>query len=225
LNPVRRRAQANALLATQTIAALALTPIDTPTGALSSTPTLSIPPSQTAPQPAATLPTSTQAAEEIPATDTLSPTHESSPTPTVTLPAEDPPPPQTDGDLFAMYYDETGFYIKNLSGKDRSVYPLAFEQLDKDGKPVKRVEGWYWGNIYSKFRADYCLVLEILTRTDHLSPPECKNRYLVIRTPTYESGMIFWIKEKNYREFRVLWDDDEVGRCKIAEQYCEVYLP
>ena len=124
-----------------------------------------------------------------------------------------------------MYYDETGFYIKNLSGKDRSVYPLAFERLDKGGKPVTRVEGWYWGNIYPTFRANYCLVLEILNLTDHLSPAECKNRYLVIRTPTLDSGMIFWTKEKDYKEFRVLWNDEEVGRCKIAEHTCEVYLP
>jgi hypothetical protein len=58
------------------------------------------------------------------------------------------------------------------------------------------VEGWYWGNIY-QIPGHYCL-LEILTSTDHLSPPEC-NRHLVIRTPTM-IGMIFWIK-KNYREF------------------------
>jgi tRNA A-37 threonylcarbamoyl transferase component Bud32 len=215
LNPVRQRSQViTSAIATQTLPALIATWL----------PTQNIPPGQTA-QPAVILPTGTDAPVAIPATSTLPSTPEASPTPTLTEPAEQPPPPREDGDPFVMYYDETGFYIKNLSGKDRSVYPLAFEQLDKDGKPVNRVEGWYWGNIYSKFRADYCLVLEILTRTDHLSPPECKNRHLVIRTPTYDSGMIFWIKEKNYREFRVLWDDQEVGRCKIEEKYCEVYLP
>jgi hypothetical protein len=144
---------------------------------------------------------------------------------TSTNPDENSPPPPLDGDLFVMYYDETGFYIKNLSGKDRSVFPLAFERLDNNGKPINRVEGWYWGNIYSKFRADFCLVLEILNRTDHLNPPECKNRYLVIRTPTLDSGMIFWTKEKGSKEFRVFWNDEEVGRCKIAEETCEIYLP
>jgi hypothetical protein len=176
-------------------------------------------------EPVAIIPTITHQPDENPATPTLTPPPEILPAPTLTIPAESPPLPQPDGDLFVMYYDETGFYIKNLSNEDRSVYPLAFEQLGKDGKPVNRVEGWYWGNIYSKFRANYCLVLEILNRTDHLSPAECKNRYLVIRTPTLDSGMIFWTKEKNYKEFRVLWNDEEVGRCKIAEDTCEVFLP
>ncbi|MEJ2600921.1 MAG: protein kinase [Anaerolineales bacterium] len=227
LNPNRERAQANALpFATETLPA--------PTATL--LPTQSIPPSQTA-APASMRPTSTGPAEEIGATYTLPPPTKTSPAPTLTPPPETSPTPTStiavkkaptkrpDGDLFVMYYDETGFYIKNMSGKDRSVYPLAFERLGKGGKPVTRVEGWYWGNIYPKFRANYCLVLEILNFTDHLSPPECKNRYLVIRTPTLDSGMIFWTKEKDSKEFRVLWNDEEVRRCKIAEDTCEVYLP
>ncbi len=215
LNPNRQRVQANAPpFATVTFPALTSTLL----------PTQSIPPSQTA-APATIRPTSTDPAEEILATSTLTPPTETSPAPTFTIPVENPPPHRSDGDLFVMYYDETGFYIKNLSGKDRSVFPLAFERLGKGGKPENRVEGWYWGNIYSKFRADYCLVLEILNRTDHLSPAECKNHYLVIRTPTLDSGMIFWTKEKDSKEFRVFWSDEEVGRCKIAEDTCEVYLP
>jgi serine/threonine protein kinase len=215
LNPSRQSPQAIAPpFATETLPALTST----------RPPTQSIPPSQTV-EPVAIIPTITHQPDENPATPTLTPPPEILPAPTLTIPAESPPLPQPDGDLFVMYYDETGFYIKNLSNEDRSVYPLAFEQLGKDGKPVNRVEGWYWGNIYSKFRANYCLVLEILNRTDHLSPAECKNRYLVIRTPTLDSGMIFWTKEKNYKEFRVLWNDEEVGRCKIAEDTCEVFLP
>jgi tRNA A-37 threonylcarbamoyl transferase component Bud32 len=215
LNPNRQRVQANALpIATETLPALTSTIL----------PTQSIPPSQTA-VPAAIIPTSTYPAEETQVTSTLTPPTETLPAPTFTIVVTNPPPHRSDGDLFIMYYDDTGFYIKNLSGKDRSVFPLAFERLDNNGKPVNRVEGWYWGNIYSKFRANYCLVLEILNFTDHLSPKECKNRYLVIRTPTLDSGMIFWTKEKNSKEFRVLWNDEEVGRCKIAEGTCEVYLP
>jgi len=227
LNPNRQKVQANALpIATETLPAATSTLPRTQT----------IPPSRTA-APVAVIPSSTYPAEEIQVTSTLTPPPETSPTPTFTPPPETSPVPtftiavkknptqRPDGDLFVMYYDETGFYIKNLSGKDRSVYPLAFELLDNNGKPVTRVEGWYWGNIYSKFRANYCLVLEILNFTEHLSPKECKNRYLVIRTPTLDSGMIFWTKEKNSKEFRVFWNDEEVGRCKIAEGTCEVYLP
>ena len=215
LSPNKQKIQANAFpFAKETLPALTSTQM----------PTQMIPPSQTA-APATIRPTSTDPAEVILATSTLVPPTETSPAPTFTSAVKKPPPHQPEGDLFVMYYDETGFYIKNLSSKDRSVYPLAFERLGKGGKPETRVEGWYWGNIYSTFRANYCLVLEILNFTDHLSPKECKNHYLVIRTPTLDSGMIFWTKEKDSKEFRVLWNDEEVGRCKIGEGTCEVYLP
>jgi len=187
-------------------------------------PTRTMPPSQTA-APTNILSTSTLPAVEILETPTLIPPTETLPAPTSTNTVTEPPPQRSDGDLFKMYYDETAFYIKNLSDHDRSVYPLAFERLDKDENPETRVEGWYWGNIYSKFRANYCLVLEILNYTDHLSPKECKNRYLVFRQPTLDSGKIFWTKESDTKEFRVLWDDEEVGRCKIGAGTCEVYLP
>jgi hypothetical protein len=152
-------------------------------------------------------------------TETLLPTQVPTLTPT-------PLPVGTAGDRFAMYYDDTSFYIQNLSGHERSVYPLAFERLGKKGEPENRFEGWRWGDIYSNFRDGYCMVLEILeNRKQHLDPPECANHYLVIRTPTGDEKDIFWTKDKDSREFRVLWNDQEVGRCKISEKTCEVYLP
>jgi tRNA A-37 threonylcarbamoyl transferase component Bud32 len=214
-NPDRQQVQANAPpLATEIF----------PSPTSTKLPTQTNPPSQNV-APTTNRPISTLPAIGILTTSTLIPPTETLPAPTFTIAATNPPPQRSDGDHFEMYYDETAFFIKNLSAKDRSVYPLAFERLDIDGKPETRVEGWYWGNIYSKFRADYCLVLEILNYTDHLNPKECKNRYLVFRQPTLDSGIIFWTKEKDTKEFRVLWNDEEVGRCKIGAGTCDVYLP
>lgn len=213
LNPDRGAARA---AASQTLTESAHPRPPTATASHTASPTRL--PTQTQTQPA---PTHTPSAGSIP-----SATHppDEAP-PTAAAQPNQPPPPRPAGDLFVLYYNETSFYMQNLSGKDRSVFPLAFERLDRNDRPENRMEGWYWGNIYSKFRADYCMVLEILTTEDHLSPPECNNHFLVIRTPTSDSELIFWTKEKNYREFRVLWNDEEVGRCKIAEETCEIYLP
>jgi len=152
---------------------------------------------------------------------------QNTPTP---APAELPAPTATapsgnDGDQFVMYYNDTSFYMKNLSGKDRSIYPIAFERLDKNGDPTNRFDGWRWGNIYSNFRDGYCLVMEVLDRSDYLDPPECRNRHLVIHRPPSNRDYIFWTKDKDSKEFRVLWDDAEVGLCSIKEEFCEVYLP
>lgn len=124
-----------------------------------------------------------------------------------------------------MYYDDTSFYIKNLSGSDRSIFPFAFERIDDGGNFTNRFEGWHWGNIYSRFRADFCLVLEILNYTDHLEPAECNNRHLVMHYPPLSRDYLFWVEDGESVEFRVLWDEQEVGRCKIRKGSCEVYLP
>jgi serine/threonine protein kinase len=157
------------------------------------------------------------------ATSPSLPTQTSPPAPTGT---SIPPQPTRSGDnLFAMYYDDRSFYIKNLSGKDRSVFPFAFERIDDSGNFINRFEGWHWGNIYSRFRADFCLVLEILNYTDHMEPDECNNRHLVMHYPPLSRDYLFWIEDGNSKEFRVLWDNQEVGRCKIKKGSCEVYLP
>ena len=124
-----------------------------------------------------------------------------------------------------LYYNDASLYFKNLSGKDRSIYPIAFERLGKNDQALDRFDGWRWGNIYANFRADYCMVLRIINRTDYLNPKECKNRELGYRTPTSNDSYIFWTKENDSKEFRVLWRNKEVGRCKIAKSPCEVYLP
>ncbi|MGW8250091.1 MAG: hypothetical protein ACWGO1_05575, partial [Anaerolineales bacterium] len=67
--------------------------------------------------------------------------------------------------------------------------------------------------------------LEILNYTEHLEPAECNNRYLVMHYPPLDRDYLFWISDGNSKEFRVLWDDQEVGRCKISKGSCEVYLP
>lgn len=157
------------------------------------------------------------------ATDTPQPTETNPPAPTDTSP---PAKPTKAGDnLFVMYYDDRSFYIKNLSGEDRSIFPLAFERIDAAGNFTNRFEGWRWGNIYSRFRADFCLVLEILNYTEHLEPAECNNRYLVMHYPPLDRDYLFWLPDDKSKEFRVLWDDKEVGRCKINKGSCEVYLP
>jgi serine/threonine protein kinase len=206
---------------TQTPAGVAListaTPISRP--ALTSSPA---DPSSTTTlvQPSATaIPSTTASATSPPPTATQ-------PAPTATAePTSGPPPGSADGDRFELYYNDASLYFKNLSGKDRSIFPIAFERLGKDDKPLDRFDGWRWGNIYSNFRTDYCMVLRIINRTDYLDPKACKNRELVYRTPTSEDSYIFWTKDKDSKEFRVLWRNKEVGRCKIAKGSCEVYLP
>lgn len=167
----------------------------------------------------AILASETEVFTETPAATKTPPIATSTPVP------NKPPTSTPEGDYFELYYDNTGLYFKNLSGKDRSIYLFAFERLDKDGKVLNRFEGWRWGEIYSNFRTGYCVVLEIINTIDHLDPPECQGRHLVIRTPTSDDTFIFWTTQDNSRQFRVLWEDKEIARCRILKGFCEVYLP
>ncbi len=178
--------------------------------------------STASPDATATLPVSSATATRAPImTSTLPPT----PVPaTSTSVPPSPVPPNTDGDYFEIYYDDTGLYFKNLSGLDRSIYPIAFERIES-GQFTDRFEGWRWGNIYSNFRNGFCMVIEIINTVNHLDPEECQGKHLVIRTPSSDQPYIFWTTREGSNQFRVLWDDQEITRCKIREKFCEVYLP
>jgi hypothetical protein len=142
--------------------------------------------------------------------------------PTVTAPAT---LTADQGDHFALYYDDTALYVKNDSENDRPVNPVAFERLDGAGNPLNRFDGSRWGQIYSNFRAGYCVVAQIIDYRSHKDPPECKKHQLVVRTPSLSDPSIFWTVQKGSEQFRVLWNNVEVGRCTIAAQVCDVYMP
>jgi hypothetical protein len=69
------------------------------------------------------------------------------------------------------------------------------------------------------------VVIQVLGQKKYLEPEECKNKHLVVRTPSEGEDTIFWNKGKDSQEFQVLWDGAEVGRCKVGKGVCKVYLP
>jgi serine/threonine protein kinase len=164
-------------------------------------------------------PTSVAAAQTSPAT---SPAQASATIPSAQAQATNPP---GQGDHFVLYYDDTALYFKNASGNDRSINPVAFERLGSAGNPLNRFEGSRWGEKYSIFRAGYCMVVQIIDYKSHLDPPECNNHHLVVRTPSLSDPSIFWTTQKGSEQFRVLWNNVEVGRCTIAAKLCDVYMP
>lgn len=126
---------------------------------------------------------------------------------------------------FTLLYNQTSLYFVNRSGSDVPATNFAFERLNKDGNPDRRMEGRYWAQIYASFRDGYCLVIRQFGDNKALEPEECVDRQLVVRTPTEEQDVIFWTKKEGAKEFRVLWRDQEVARCPAGEGVCEVILP
>ncbi len=112
-----------------------------------------------------------------------------------------------------------------MSNKDRTIFDFAFERLGSNDVPTNRFDGWILGNIYPKFRSGFCMAVEIINYTNHMDPPDCNNRVLVLHRPTADQSYIFWTSNSNSTVFRVLWKNQEIGRCFIANHKCDVYLP
>jgi hypothetical protein len=131
----------------------------------------------------------------------------------------------TAGRPFALFYDANSFYLLNLSESEGPIAPIAFERLDGQGQPVNRFDGSRWAEFHETTRPGWCMRIEILESPPYLQPPECVRGYLSTRTPVRGDAVIFWTPAEGSDQFRVLWNDLEVGRCDIAAGLCRVFLP
>lgn len=129
------------------------------------------------------------------------------------------------GRHFVIYYNDNSLYLFNDSGSESQVTPLAFERLDSTGASSNRFEGWRWAQYYGVIMAGRCMRVEILSSAPYLRPPQCNNRVNSTISPARSNDYLFWTSQPGSKQFRVLWDKKEVGRCEIAAGVCEVFLP
>jgi len=126
-----------------------------------------------------------------------------------------------------LYYDDYGFYIYNAADTPRSASQFAFERLDVNDNPTNTFLGWYWQEFYPNLDKDRCMRLEIKNNPNaYLNPAACKNIYL--STLTYypdADEYVFWTPVDGSTQFRVLWQDEEMGICDIDAGFCEVFVP
>jgi hypothetical protein len=145
-------------------------------------------------------------------------------TPATPAAGEDPAT-ASPGRPFALFYDANSLYLLNLSENEGPITPIAFERLDDQGQPVNRFDGSRWAEFHATTQPGWCMRIEILESPPYLEPPECVRGYLSTRTPVRGDPVIFWTPAEGSDQFRVLWNEAEVGRCDIAAGLCRVYLP
>ncbi len=125
-----------------------------------------------------------------------------------------------------LYYDQSGFYIYNASDSNRSISPIAFERLDSAGNVLNRFDGLLWSDLYPILHPGRCMRVEIQSSPYlYLNPPICRDYYYSTRILPRTSNLIFWTPRPDSAQFRVLWMNEEVGRCDISAGFCEVYIP
>jgi hypothetical protein len=150
------------------------------------------------------------------AAPTVTPSPMEEPTATVLYP---------DGRLLTLFYDPHGFYVWNPGESKIGIQPIAFESLDETGAPAgERFDGWRWSQYYPYLERDNCVRIEMLVAPSYSRPSQC--RYYNAQVSSDEgSPLVFWVEVPTVAQFRVLWNNQEVGRCQIDAGTCDVYLP
>ena len=214
--------------ATQTTAGTAATTVpiaadatDEPTQATTEAPT-EIPPTSTSePTLEPTLePTITPSVE---ATTQVEPT----PEPAVEEPVEaEPTVLYPDGTPLELVYDLNSFYLYNPSSTRVRVSDLSFEALDDAGRPlIYGMAGDRWTQFYSFVDGFACDSIEPFgVGGAYMRPQFCRN-YNATVTPAQNGDEIFWIERPGSVEFRVLWDGEEIARCPLGTNTCQLFVP
>lgn len=182
----------------------------------------SIPPTVTNVPPTAT--TAPATATSAPPTATPAPPTATSAPPTATV----PPAPTVlypNGRQVHFYWNSTSFYWHNPTSSSIRVSPMVMEALDADGNPVGYLyEGRRWTMAFNSVEARLCVNIELLQSDGYLRPSQCRG-YNSTLTFQQSSDEVFWLTRNNATQFRVLWEGQEVGRCQLADQFCEVRIP
>ena len=166
-------------------------------------------------------------------TNTRIPIITQTPTATVTSSATFTPLPTSltptvmypDGNPIRMIWNLKSFYIYNPNDFSIMVEPLAFEALTDDGTPLAyRLEGDRWMIGFPVIEARKCVAVEFILETALLQPEQCGG-YNAVLTLQPDDSENFWLRRGGATRFRVLWADEEVARCRMADRACDVRLP
>ncbi len=135
--------------------------------------------------------------------------------PTVLYPAGRP---------LTLLWDDQSFYWHNPTGTSMRLADVKFEAMDAAGNPLPYAfDGYRWTAFYAVIEPGDCVAIEI-TQGRPLYPPQCRN-YNARMTPQRTNDMVFWLPQAGITQFRVLWTNQEVGRCAVDARTCEVRAP
>jgi hypothetical protein len=124
-----------------------------------------------------------------------------------------------------LLYDAYSFYAYNPGSEAIAIRSIAFETLDGSGFPLGyRFDGTFWSQFHHSIQEGWCDRIETTRAPALLRPSQCRG-YNATVTPQIESDLVFWIPREGVTLFRVLWENEEIGRCRIDAGACEVFLP
>lgn len=165
-------------------------------------------------------------------TNTPEPTNTPRPTRTPTATASVSPAPTSltptvmypDGAPLQILWNTTSFYIHNPNDQSVMVRPLVFEALVGDLPSAFTLSGERWMTRFPVIEAGNCVGIELIDRTNYLSPERCED-YNALLTFLPDGDENIWVRREGINTFRVLWEGQEIARCRIADRACTVFVP
>ncbi|MEZ4668540.1 MAG: TIR domain-containing protein [Anaerolineae bacterium] len=130
-----------------------------------------------------------------------------------------------DGRLVRLLYNDTSFYLYNPNAT-MSLSPIRFEGVDADGKPVNvSYAGTRWTQLFANVFRNSCAAIEPDTLLRFLNPSTCSA--VNAKVTLIPASSHFWRSSSGAVQFTVIWNDEEIGRCPVADgtTECQVRLP
>lgn len=129
------------------------------------------------------------------------------------------------GKKMTLFYNGSSFYLYNNTQERIKIRSFSFEALDGNGNPVPFGVGGDKLAFFPNLEREGCIEIKTFgTDIPQLRPGQCK-RYNAEVSFQITSSEIFWITRPEATQFRILWDGQEVGRCPLADNTCEVFIP
>lgn len=148
------------------------------------------------------------------------------PSPTAPQPSPEPTIAFPDGHELTLTYNAHSFYLHNPSSRRLSLAPIRFEALDESGTPRPyALSGSVWTRFYPFIEADSCVRVEPWGGADDFLYPAFCTNYNASHRPQPAANDLFWIQRPDAHLFRVLWEEEEVARCPLADNTCTIFVP
>jgi len=118
----------------------------------------------------------------------------------------------------------------NRSREARSFAGFIFERLDKNDASTDKFSGYHWENAkFKSLGSKYCSSIKIYKyeTPPYIDPFDCHGAYVSVVQPRKDEdrALLFWNPKEGSTQFRVLWLKEELARCEISADTCELYLP
>jgi hypothetical protein len=126
------------------------------------------------------------------------------------------------GPLIVLWWVNGTFYASNQGNANILLASATFQRVLKNGAFSETFSGARWSSSGPGLQVNKCAILRTVPVSD-IPDSQCPQG--VLANIVARSGEVFWTPTANATDFRVLWGNQEIVRCKIALHRCVFFVP